>query len=111
MSNESKVDTTPHRPTPSRQGLYAKAAKHAKEAIDVLVREMRTGDNSNARTGAAKALLAKAIPDLRSVEISGEGIKPVTIVLNAIPTVSLDANPRVSTSTIKSLAGATEGKH
>lgn len=72
MSNEPKRDTTPNNPTPNRQGLYAKAAKHAQDAIDVLVKEMHDGDNSNSRVGAAKALLAKAIPDLKAMELTGQ---------------------------------------
>jgi len=67
----------------SKQALYSKASSHALEAIEVLVREMQHGDNSNARTGAARALLNKCVPDLKSQELSGkDGEKlPFTIVI------------------------------
>lgn len=57
--------------TPPREVLYNEAAKHTQRAIEVLVEIMNNGDNDNARMGAAKAILAKSIPDLKAVELSG----------------------------------------
>lgn len=56
--------------TPNRQGLYAYAARYSKEAIDVLVKMMRTSRNENLKLGAARALLDKCLPDLRAQELS-----------------------------------------
>lgn len=58
--------------TPSRDMLYSEVAKYAPRAIEVLVDIMENGDNSNAKTGAAKAILAKAIPDLKAMEVYGK---------------------------------------
>ena len=67
----------------NKQALYSKASSYALQAIEVLVKEMEHGDNSNARTGAARALLNKCVPDLRSQELTGkDGEKiPFTIIL------------------------------
>lgn len=68
--------------TPNKQGLYAKAAVYAEDAIKVLAHEMEHGDNSNSRVGAAKALLAKVIPDLKAMEITGEKGDMIRIILD-----------------------------
>jgi len=57
--------------TPSRKGLYAKTAKYFGEALDVLVNEMRKGDNSNARIAAARTIVNKVLPDLKATELTG----------------------------------------
>ncbi len=66
--------------TPKRDILYSEAAKYAPRAILRLVKEMDKGDNSNARVSAAKAILAKAIPDLHAQELSGPNGQPIPIV-------------------------------
>lgn len=57
--------------TPSRQGLYALAAKHSKEAIETLLDLMRNAKMENTRLGAANALLNKALPDIKAMELTG----------------------------------------
>ncbi len=64
---------------PKRELLYAQAAKHAQRAIDVLVEIMNNGDNDNAKMAAAKTILAKAIPDLKAMEITGKDGGPIQI--------------------------------
>ena len=63
----------------SKQAIYSSASSHAMEAIDILVQEMVHGDNSNARIGAARTLLAKCVPDLKATEITGGEGKPLQI--------------------------------
>lgn len=66
--------------TPNRQGLYARAAKHATLAIDTLV-ELLNCNNENVRLGAAKALLDKCLPDLKASDLSIlEEKKPIPIM-------------------------------
>ena len=65
---------------PSKQVLYQLTSAHAKDAIKCLADVMMNGDNDNARIGAAKVLLNKCIPDLKSVELGGEGGK--TLIIN-----------------------------
>lgn len=69
---------TKKRGVENRRGLYAVAASHSKEAIKVLV-ELMYSRNENIRLGAAKALLGKALPDLRATELSGEIHEPIRV--------------------------------
>lgn len=66
---------------PSRDILYAEAAKHAPRAIAVLVEIMEKGDNDNARMAAAKAILNKAIPDLKAMELSGKDGEQLSVLV------------------------------
>lgn len=68
-----------NRGSPSREILYSEAAKHAPRAIEVLA-ELLDHKNENVRVAAAKAILSKAIPDLKATEISGD-LQPKTVVL------------------------------
>lgn len=70
MSDNASTEPIPGK-TPPRDFLYSQAAAHAPRAIEVLVEIMNKGDNDNARMGAAKSILAKAIPDLKAVEVTG----------------------------------------
>lgn len=97
MSNEPRPGQTP-----SRNVLYSYAASFAREAVDVLVEQMRHGDNSNARTGAAKTLLAKAIPDLRAMEISGKEGKDIRFIVIPSETVEKYA---ISSNSVDSSEG------
>lgn len=56
----------------SETAIREKLRQYAPEAIDILVNIMRNGDNDNAKMGAAKVVLAKVVPDLKSSEIKGE---------------------------------------
>lgn len=55
---------------PNRQGLYSQAAKHAQSAIDTIVALLQSR-NEAIRLGAAKALLDKCLPDVKSVNLEG----------------------------------------
>ena len=57
---------------PSRDELYRKVAMKALKAIEVLADIMETGGDNKAamKIGAARTLLNKALPDLRSSEFS-----------------------------------------
>lgn len=50
---------------PNRQGLYAKTAKYAINAIETIVKLLESR-NEAIRLGAAKALLDKCLPDVKS---------------------------------------------
>jgi len=58
-----------HKPT-KKQALYQIASGYGKEAIQTLVEIMQNGDNDSVKLGAAKALLAKCIPDLKATELT-----------------------------------------
>lgn len=62
-----------------RKALYNYASKYAYEAIDELVDQMRNARQSAVRTGAAKALLNKCLPDLKAMELSGDEENPLTM--------------------------------
>ena len=65
----------------SRQTLYQVASKYSKEAIDTLYDLMLHGTQEGVRLGAAKALLDKALPDLKAVEHSGTEGGPLQITI------------------------------
>ena len=67
--------------TPSRQGLYAIAAKYSAEAIKTLYDLMKNGKQEAIRMGAAKALLDKSLPDIKAVEVTGEDHGPIEILI------------------------------
>jgi hypothetical protein len=70
----------------SRNALYMKASSYAIEAIEVLVDTMRNGDNSSAKTGAAKTILNKCLPDLKAIEYKDEegNTVPFTVVVKGL---------------------------
>lgn len=57
---------------PNRGSLYAVAAAHSKEAIDTLYDLMKNSKNDGIRLGAAKAILNKALPDLKQSDLYDE---------------------------------------
>ncbi len=79
---EKPVDKPNKGGHPSKKSLYASASKYAPEAIEILAELMRHGDNDSVKLGAAKVLLAKSIPDLRAIEISGDKDSPISIILD-----------------------------
>lgn len=87
--------------TPNRQGLYAKAAKHAVAALDVLVKLLES-QNENIRLGAARSILDKCLPDVKAIEadIDTKSQQPLTVL--AITSSELDTQ-------VKKLKD--EGKH
>jgi hypothetical protein len=62
----------------SRQQLYAMFSPHAELAIETLVKACSNG-NPSVRVGAAKTILAKLVPDLKSTEITGQDGQQFTI--------------------------------
>jgi ribonuclease HII len=64
---------------PTRDILYAEAAKYAPRAIQILVELMEKGDADSVRIAAAKTILAKAIPDLKALELTGEKGEPIYV--------------------------------
>lgn len=76
------------RGTPARDVLYSEAAKYAPRAIAVLVNIMEHGDNDNARMGAAKAILAKAIPDLKTTDLNVTNSEPVQVRIVSEETIN-----------------------
>lgn len=103
--NESKnkvIKARKRGAVPSREILYSEAAKHAPRAIEIITEIMEHGDSDSNRLGAAKTLLAKAIPDLSSTELFGKDGQPINITVRVdlaggyIPAVG----PLVATSTI-----------
>jgi hypothetical protein len=64
----------------SRQQLYAMFSPHAELAVETLVKACTNG-NPAVRVGAAKTILAKLVPDLKSTEITGADGQQFTINL------------------------------
>lgn len=102
MNEESTNEAKTPGPT-NRQGLYAYASKYSQEAIDVMVDILRTSRNESLKLGAAKALLDKALPDLKAMEVTGENGEPIKF--NVLAPASyfsaigkLDASSTVSTA-------------
>ena len=63
----------------ARAALYQHVSQYSKDAIDTLVDLMHNATQDSVRMGAAKALLDKALPDLKATEISGEDHGPLLI--------------------------------
>ncbi len=61
--------------TPKRDILYSEAAKYAPRAIEVLADIMENGDSDSNRMGAAKA-----IPDLKVLELGGPDGGPIQLL-------------------------------
>jgi hypothetical protein len=79
----------------SRQQLYAMFSPHAELAIETLVKACSNG-NPSVRVGAAKTILAKLVPDLKSTEILGQDGQQFTI--NIIRDYFTKARGNVSSS-------------
>ena len=63
---------------PSRKVHYMKISKHADLAIDTLVELIKTSKNDNVKMGAAKTIINKVVPDLKSTEMKGS-ISPIQV--------------------------------
>ena len=71
-ANDTQTSTEPKKGgTPSHVALYAKIAEKQEDIFEVLF-ELLNCRNDNIRLGAAKTLINKILPDLKSVEIGGE---------------------------------------
>lgn len=61
----------------SKQGLYSRIAKYGVKAVEV-VAEALDSEHRNVRLGAAKVILNKIVPDLKSTHVTGElGLKRI----------------------------------
>ena len=69
------------RGVPKRRLVYAKVAKHAPKAIEVLVYLMEFAKQESVKIAAAKTLLAKTIPDIKALELSSDSDKPLGVVI------------------------------
>jgi len=70
MAKDKDLPDNGYRKPVSKNAIYQKASSYAIDAINVLVDVMTNGDNDNARTGAARTLLSKCVPDLKATELS-----------------------------------------
>jgi hypothetical protein len=97
--------------TPSEMVFRQKVSSYADEIINKLVEQMRS-NNPNVALGAAKTLLNKILPDLKSVEVGGalqaDGTRrSIELFVNlgggfVPPTITL---PSASTSGVTSSTG------
>lgn len=56
----------------SRSTAYSLASGHFQTALDVVIHILQNSTNDNARLGAARTIIDKVLPDLKSSEITGE---------------------------------------
>ena len=94
-------------PTPSQKGIYSKVAEHTDEILDVFFESLKSR-NENVRFGAAKVLLNKLLPDLRSSEITGKDGEPFTvnIIRDYLSKPRADATPASSAEGSVEVQGA-----
>lgn len=72
----------PH--NPSQNAIRAAIAPHAADIVMKLLYLMNYGDNDNVKLGSAKTLLVKLVPDLKSTDFEGEGVKQLAGLLRVI---------------------------
>jgi len=79
MDDDNQIDDEPKiMGVPNRQLLYSRASKYAPKAIRKLAEQLDS-KNESVVLGAAKTLLAKVIPDLKSNELVGKDGQPIAI--------------------------------
>lgn len=71
-------------PHPSQVAIRNAIAPHAADIVRQLLHLMHYADNDSVKVGAAKTLLAKIVPDLKSNDFQGEGVKTLVGLLNVI---------------------------
>lgn len=71
-------------PNPSQTAIRNSIAPHAADIIRKLLYLMEYGDNDNVKLGSAKTLLAKLVPDLKTNDFQGEGVKQLAGLLTVI---------------------------
>jgi len=69
---------------PSQTAIRNAIAPHAADIIRKLLYLMDYGDNDNVKLGSAKTLLAKLVPDLKTSDFQGEGVKQLAGLLTVI---------------------------
>lgn len=65
----------------ARNAIYSKIAMYGDSIIQVLLWEMINSDSSSARVNAAKTLLNKVVPDLKSVEVQDDSKEKLLVAL------------------------------
>ena len=68
----------------SRQQLYAVVSKYSIDSILVLADLMKNSRHEGVRMGAARALLDKALPDLKATELSGLNGSDLQLVIKIV---------------------------
>ena len=68
----------------SRQTLYSIAQTYSREAIETLAIMMRSAKQDSVRMGASKALLDKALPDLKAMEVTGREGEDLKLIVKIV---------------------------
>lgn len=71
-------------PQPSQTAIRSAIAPHAGDIVRTLLHLMHNADNDSVKMGAAKTLLVKLVPDLKSTDFEGEGVKQLAGLLRVI---------------------------
>lgn len=79
--NTPQVKLPPH---PSQTAIRNAIAPHAGDIVRRLLYLMDYADNDSVKMGAAKTLLGKLVPDLKSNDFEGEGVKQLAGLLTVI---------------------------
>lgn len=71
-------------PNPSQTAIRNAIAPHAGDIVRKLLYLMEYADNDSVKMGAAKTLLGKLVPDLKSTDFEGEGVKQLAGLLRVV---------------------------
>lgn len=63
-----------------RQALYSMASRHAQKAISRLVK-LLDSSNENVMLGAARTLLDKSLPSMKSMELANPGDNEIKVII------------------------------
>ncbi len=85
----------------SNKSLQAMTRRHVKRAIEITVELMESADNDSVRLGAAKSIMNKVLPDLKSQDIKMDGAIIEVNVIKSTDKYSLESPPEAEGSTIK----------
>lgn len=78
MENETTTHEAKKGGVPNQAALYSAVVKRSDEIIQTLF-DALVHKNENIRISAAKTLLNKILPDIRSVELSGKNGEPIQL--------------------------------
>lgn len=88
---EEKKANTPYKQQLSNKALLEMVRAHVPKAIQTLV-DLLDSPTDNARVGAAKIILAKVLPDLKSEELTGDIALTLRNIIR-VPTKELITHP------------------
>lgn len=71
-------------PNPSQTAIRNAIAPHAGDIVRKLLYLMEYSYNDSVKMGSAKTLLSKLVPDLKSNDFEGEGVKQLAGLLTVI---------------------------